>query len=516
MTSTADRQPPNDSNGQKEALEALAQMTGYRDETKKRDLVDKANPASESQLLDPEDLDDSDVGQTETPVWSNPIAKGLFVAIITGACFGLLGLFIASMNRHTSTQETVEQPVDPSNPIESAEERQRAEIGRLKTTAALGSQMATLNQNSRNAGARIRPQVPNQAAQPQAVPVRPSPIPAPQPQPIGPPRSAYSSPPRFSPAIPSRPSAPVSAPIPPAAATPPVDPQQAWLAVQSLGSYGQTSATIGTSAEPALSSAQASPSAEVANPGLATDSRGLVTDSRSDQSQYEADSTALLSGVAPQIALIAPGATAKAELTTPVIWAQDMNASDQPQRFNIQLSEPIYDQNGAVAFPEGTILVASVASASDSGLLVLAVNNAIVSTNHGEQIVSIPDGSIQISTDGGKPLVAKDYHRGNSQLLGRDIETTLLGALANVGSLLNRPTNQTTTSSPYFSSTSVSNNRTNIVGGILEGGFSALQSSLSQRQQTQIQAILSRPHIWYIPQGQEVQIFVNQQIQLQF
>lgn len=509
MTSTTDQQTNSGSPVQNDALEALAVMTGYQSETRKTLLKESESESEsehESELLDEEDLDAAEF--TKTPIWSNPIAKMFFVAAAAGMFFGTVGFVLFKMNHRETPVASAEQTVDNSDPIGSAEETQQAEIGRLKTTAALGSQMETLNQNSKNSGATIRPQVPNQ--------VNPSPVPrsaaatAPQPQPIALPRSTYSSP-RVSPSY-SAPSSRVSsgssvrsAPAP----TPQVDPQQAWLSAQALGSYGQTSST-NTVAFNASTPTQA---AAVPAPSQASE---LASSPTSEQSQYEADSSALITGIRRTVVLIPPGETATAKLTTPVIWAQDMAASDQPQRFNIELSAPIYDQNGDVAFPEGTNLVASVNSVSDSGLLVLSVNNAIVPGNNGEQVMEVPEGAIQISSDGGRPLVAKDYRSGNSQMLSHDIETTLLGALSNVGSLLNRPTSQTTTTSPYLSSSSTTNGNTNIFGGVLEGGFGALQNSLSQRQQTQIQAILSRPHIWYVPQGTKVQVFVNRQIQSQF
>ena len=201
---------------------------------------------------------------------------------------------------------------------------------------------------------------------------------------------------------------------------------------------------------------------------------------------------------------------------TPIIWAQDLKAEEQPQKFNIELGEPLYALDGSVALPSGTRLVASVGSVSESGLLALSIENAIITTERGQKIIEVPLGAIQVSSDGGKPLIAQNYRSGQGALLGHDVETGILGALSEVGSLLNRPSSQSTTTTPYLSSTSVSNGDTNVFGGILEGGFGAVQNSLSQRQQSQIQSILSRPQLWYIKAGKSVQVFVNSSFEAQF
>jgi hypothetical protein len=472
-----------------EELAALAQMTGYKREGT-ANLQDKTSqPDAGESLLDETDLDELEASQTKTPIWSNPFAKGGFVAVLMALGFGSVGLFLLSVNHHWNQDTAQSSKSNAPIAVLPTQDMQQAEIGDLKTKEALGSQDQLLQQNARNNSAHILPQ-----AQPKkmtSTPVAARPMPA-----------MYTASPRsYSPA----PRLPAPMPVARVAAptvssqVQPVDPQQAWQTAQALGSYGQTSTPVAFNQ-----------SDQSLSPTPATGSAPATTD---DQSRYDTDAAALLSGTPSHPIEVAPGATAQAKLITPVIWAQDLKADSQPQKFDIQLSNPLYAPDGTVALPVGTKLVANVGTVSDSGLLELSVENAIVPTDTGEKIIAVPPGAIEISSDGGKPLMAENYRSDRGALLGHDIETTLLGALSEVGTLLNRPRNESTTTSPYLSSTSVSNSNTNLFGGVLQGGFGALQTSLSQRDQSQVQTILNRPHLWYIEAGKTVQVFVDSQFE---
>jgi len=49
----------------------------------------------------------------------------------------------------------------------------------------------------------------------------------------------------------------------------------------------------------------------------------------------------------------------------------------------------------------------------------------------------------------------------------------------------------------------------NILGGLLEGGFGKLADRVAQRQQQEIDQILKRPNLWYVPANRELTIFVS-------
>ena len=115
---------------------------------------------------------------------------------------------------------------------------------------------------------------------------------------------------------------------------------------------------------------------------------------------------------------------------------------------------------------------------------------------------------------GANPIMAQNYHHSRGRIRGLNAQIALMGALGKVGELLNRPSSATTTSTPYISSTSVSNGDTNILGGLLEGGFNSLEQQVSQQNQQEIQDILSRPNVWYVPAGDGLQIFINSSFQV--
>ncbi|MGA7937813.1 MAG: TrbI/VirB10 family protein [Kovacikia sp.] len=497
MLSTNSTHPPVPDSSQgnpslPDELEQLAAMTGYsppappgktKPQTatilKPQVLQAEADANDDTPLLDAEDLAETEQtdAKTKTPLWSNPLAKAGFVTALMGLAIGTVGIFLWSVNGNWNSQ-LAQQP-KPQSPVVTPSpttDPQQAEVGRLKTVAALGSQAQTLRQNAKNPTVLSR-NMPTKAVRPTnsiETPTRSSP-----PVVYSPPQS-YASP------VTPPPQSSIATRTQPVVS--PTNPQEAWRIAQALGSFGQTS-------EPNQPGKNAAP-----------------TVSPSDdpqQARYDADAAALLSGAVTRVARIVPGAIATATLKTPIIWAQDLKSSQQPQRFGLELTQPLRAADGTVALPTGTQMIAKVDTISGSGLVELSVEAIVVPTNQGNRVVNVPTGGVFVAGQDGNPLMASNYTNTHKQLLGKDIGIALMGALGQVGTLLNRPLNESTTTSPYLSSTNVSNGRTNILGGLLQGGFGALQNQVSQRQQQDVQAILNRPNVWYIPSDRPVQVFIN-------
>jgi hypothetical protein len=495
-----------------EELAELADMVGYAAEpapgqTKSRAASSQSKEASDKSpdgnadvpLLDEDDLEPSESeSKTKTPVWSNPMAKGGFTLTLMAIGFGAVGLIIASFSMgHKNPIQTNLVVAKPSPSVDPAQ----SEIGRLKTVNALGSQAQTLKQNPKAA-----------PTAPAAKPAKS--VPAVQPSPAIEPRSevpiADPPSPIYSPGVTTI--APPPAPLPMAASSPPpaaasreVDPTQAWQEAAKLGSFGEGkgSAIVNAPAqpdEPTTAASTTSPGNAIAQP---------MTDSR-----YEADAAALLSGIPRQTVTITPGTTATATLTTPVVWAQDLKPDQQPQRFGLQLTQPLYAADGSVALPAGTQMVAKADAISDSGLVQLSVVAVVTPTAQGSQVIDLTPGALLITGEAGKPLMAENHNPEKGRIAGMDLNVALMGALGQVGTLLNRPANQTTVTSPYLSSTSLSNGGTNIVGGLLQGAFDPLMKRMQDRQKQEMEQILKRPNLWYIPAGRELQIFTNSQFEV--
>lgn len=503
-------------------LAELAAMTGYQVEPPPGK---SQNAKATESLLDAEDLEDLEANsKTTTPLWSNPLAKTALVSTLMATGLGSVGLFVWSLNGNWNKNLAVTKPVTTENEATSKTNPDQAEISRLKTVTALGSQAQIIKQAPKTP-ARFLPssdkssKPPKRAEKP--VPVSPTVVDH-SPIALAPPSSTYTPVNRsISPVAEKLPefSRPASSSVP--VSSSPVDPNEAWRRALAVGNYGQNDdRMIASAAQPMAASDQPAQPNEVTvrsqdetnvPPQETTIARSVIDN---QQSRYEADAEALLSGIPRHTYAIVPGTIATAKLITPVVWAQDLKAEQQPQRFILQLSQSIYDAAGSVVLPAGSQMVAKVDAVSNSGMMQISVVEAVVPTSNGNQMVEIPDGTMFVAGEGSQPLVAKNHNPQRSEVAQRDIEIALMGALGQVGSLLNRPSNQTSTTSPYLSTTSISNGQTNLLGGILEGGFSKLSSQISQRQQRQVEEILQRPNFWYVPAGQTIQVFTTSSVEV--
>lgn len=519
-------------------LAELAAMTGYQVEPPPGK---SNNSKATAALLDDEDLEELETNsRTTIPLWSNPLAKTALVSALMATGLGSVGLFIWSLNGNWNKNLTAAKPVEIDSNVSPKTDPDQAEISRLKTVTALGSQAQIIKQAPKTP-ARFLPapdksksvKPPVQIARTPSVSstvVERSPVLTPSMPTYTPVRRTTSYNPPVVESLPE-----FSRPTSTRSAAPPIDPNEAWQKALAVGNYGQNDdRTIAFITQPTTTSDQPAQlisdnprSLEVTNnpqETIALQKSAVHSELRSaliarsvsndQQSRYEADAEALLSGIPRQTFAIAPGTIATAKLMTPVVWAQDLQAEQQPQRFALQLSQAIYGLDGSVAFPAGSQMVAKVDAVSNSGMMQLSVVQAVVATSNGNQVIEIPAGTMFIAGESGQPLVAKDHNPQRGEVARRDIGIALMGALGQVGSLLNRPSNQTTTTSPYLSTTSISNGQTNLLGGILEGGFSKLSSQISQRQQRQVEEILQRPNFWYVPAGHTIQVFTTSSVEV--
>lgn len=474
-------------------LAELAAMTGYTDEPPPGKKV-----TSNQLLLDDADLNEETNEQTKTPLWSNPLAKTGMVASLTAIAFGSIGLFVASLNGSWNKHAHNPEPI-ASDQTQNATNSDQAEIARLKTITALGNQAQIIKQAPKSSGVVLPSQktatkVSRVYRQPAVIAQTPHYSPTPT-------RSFQSLTP-YTPLV-TR-SNPVSSI--PSTPTRPVDPNQAWQKAMALGSFGSDE---GGGISSSVERNETLSESVSAVGGTAPETQLL-----SSQSRYEADESALLSGEARRVVSLPPGAMAAATLSTPVVWAQDLKPEQQPQRFGLQLSEPLYAADGSIAVPAGSQMIAQVDAVSSNGLMQMSVIAVVSPTSKGNQVTQVPAGVITVTAAEGKPLIADNQNPQRRGLFGKDLSVALMGALGQVGSLLNRPGNQTTTTSPYLSTTSITNGNTNVLGGLLEGGFSKLADRVSARQQREIDEILKRPNLWYIPAGKPLMVFTNSAMEI--
>jgi hypothetical protein len=216
-----------------------------------------------------------------------------------------------------------------------------------------------------------------------------------------------------------------------------------------------------------------------------------------------AEEASILRGV--PVRSLQVGTQAKAQLVTPLLWAKTDSAGGE--KFVVQLSEPMAN------LPQGTTIVFQVAAVSESGLVQLNATSLVVD---GQEYV-LPPGAISVRGQGGQPLIADKWGDKGPAIASGDVTAFLFGSLSKVGGVLNQPDVQqsiNSSSGGFSSSTTTSNRRPNLLGAVLEGGFSPLTDQILQRNDRAIQEIMSRPNVWYIRAGENVQVFVNQSFEL--
>ena len=229
-----------------------------------------------------------------------------------------------------------------------------------------------------------------------------------------------------------------------------------------------------------------------------------------------AEEASILSGV--KVRSLQVGDRAQGQLITPVIWAgnetratatKSTQESPAGEKFIVQLQEPLTDKGGFVTLPIGTQIVAQVVEVNESGWLKLNVTQAVVDN----QEYMLPPGAISIRGVDGQPLMASKWGDRGSAIASGDISTFLFGSLSRVGQVLTQPDSQSSTTTSGFGFSSSTTNQSggrNLLGAILDGGFTPLTQQILKRNEQRIQELTSRPDVWYVPAGTSVQVFVNQ------
>lgn len=514
-----------------------------------------ATPAT-NDLLDGEDLEEADddggksdkSGKTKTPLWANPFLKVLFVAGFAGSAFLVVALVFGALQttgQGDSAPEIVrseEAAEEEEDPIDAALRRQQEEIGQLKTQNALGNQqqamalqaqrtvdptevlalrnrqldlVETIQENQEESAAVTAPKPPSSppvSSRPTTSTSRPSPAPSVRPSPV-------SS--RPAPALPAPPPPPTVAlpPIPE-----PIDPQAQWETLVALGSYGQGTAVadiplapVATTSEPSASVTVAPvpemPAAEL--PSFSAPTAQVASDSEPDVLEFSeptvdesllyAQEEAAILGYT--LKTVPSGTFAAARLVTPIYWAQDLANEQQPQRTALELTEPLLADDGTVALPAGTALVAEVNVVAGSGLLELQVTDVVMSQDGVQRTMQLPNQNMVIAGNDGNPLIAREI-QDDGEIRAAELQLAALGALGNLGELLNRPESSTTIVGGDTSISTVENGPVNILAGLAEGAIDAVLPLEQARTIDRIGDISDRPRIWFHGADGEVSVFV--------
>lgn len=209
---------------------------------------------------------------------------------------------------------------------------------------------------------------------------------------------------------------------------------------------------------------------------------------------------------------IAIGTSASGKVSIPL--AADINSSNTAyQRFGITLTEDLTDNDGGVALPEGTLIIAEATQISDS-MFVEATAVAIAYKKNGRLVTErIDKNAIIVKGANFQPLIASSL--GDTRAIApQDITASILSAVGNVGEKLSEPEtiSSITTSSngTTTSTTSSSQPDSQILPAILEGFFTPLSETLRQSASRQRQEKESLGEIAMVKKGTLTTVVVNQ------
>jgi hypothetical protein len=247
------------------------------------------------------------------------------------------------------------------------------------------------------------------------------------------------------------------------------------------------------------------------NPGLAT---GLVKEEKElflatplvGSTIEERD---FVRGQAPQ--QIQVGQQVTGQVLSPLVWADSLGSEDE--RFVIVLDEPIFSNNQQVVLPVGTQIIVQITSVHDSGLVI---TKAVSFLREGVEY-ELPPLALSIRGKGGQPLLAEAKQQGVGKRRQNQLGLMAVGALAQVGEVMNRPESvvQTINTDDSFRQTSsVTQGETSVVGAVLEGGLKPLTEQLTEQNQREIEAFNQRSPLWEVKAGTKVQVVVNRSFQL--
>ncbi|NDJ23843.1 hypothetical protein GS682_19790 [Nostoc sp. B(2019)] len=502
----------------------MARLVGFEEESPPSKVQE-----SEDAILQPSPEQPQEV-QTKQTLSSNPFAKLGLVGMATLSIVLLAGGFLSQlMNSGNQKPQSEISPQVRSQPVnESPSQNLAAEVETLKTKLALTEQVELVKAAQQKL--RTTKPTPAVALQPQpAVSSRNRPRVVPQtPAPV---RTVYVPRVVTVPSPPQRPvvsqQLPVVQPTVNVTPPPPPNPLDEWSRLAKLGSYGQVNVTdkpnvMAATSEPPQNTqvAQQPPNP---NPNQTPQQEPPGVNQGQQQSQKS----------------VAVGTSVKAVLATAVFGetTKARNNDDKDENKNVfvvRLKEPLKAVDGAIALPANTELLTEVRSISEQGLLQLNIVKVIVKNNGTPTERSLPQNALIVRAPQGRPLLAQQFPNQGGAITGMDIGLFALGAVGKVGEVLNRPdtrvecvntptldTNTNTNSNENSNNQTYrdrycfqsSDNRRNILAGLLEGGMNTVVPQIAQRNQQAISQMMQRTNVWFVAAGKNVEIYVNQSIQ---
>ena len=173
----------------------------------------------------------------------------------------------------------------------------------------------------------------------------------------------------------------------------------------------------------------------------------------------------------------------------------------------IALSTPVLDTQGKALLPAGTQIMCEVA-ALDNGMLQVASAKVAIDG----QLIDLPKQAIILQDASKQPLVAQVKSFGQGEVFNRDLMGFAGGALSAIGKNLTQSQTQTVATTGGIIQTS--NSQQNILGAVLDGGFSPLVTQWMERNKQATTQINSASKIYFLPTGTDVNLIIAQPFSL--
>ncbi len=537
----------------------MAKLVGL-DESTPADMEDGSNLDPPPQLQP-----DANQGVTQQPLSANPFAKAGLVGAGTLAVVMFAGGFLSQIMSNDNPQPTQNaiRSIPPQPKTKPQLQQLQEEVEGLKTKLALSEQLDAVKAAQQKLRmvkptpstpriaakptSQTQPRIPRDVSmstirrQPQPPQIRivevpkivkvdrvverivkvPQPQPKLQPQKVSQPVVQKPKPqpvvqkpkPKPTPRLPVLTQIvppPALPPQPPLSIAPPPQPSplQEWARLAKLGSYGQVSVGENQTVSDRTSPQRVQVARKVEAKQTPT------TPIRETPTRTARQSTRKNPKKIPV------GSRAKAVLATPIFGETTRSGREGREEnvdksvYVLRLEQPLKAADGTVALPRGSQIFTKINSISDSGLMQLETVKIIMRENGEIVEKSIPQDALMIRGKAGKPLIAKQYRNNGSSIARGDAVSFIAGGVGKAAELINRNESQVVfrNDGEPIGVTNV-NRDPSIAAGILEGGMKAVVPQITRRNQRAMSEMSRKTNIWFLPQGKEVEIFVNQETQ---
>lgn len=520
--------------------------------------LDESSPADIENTLTADvnsqpQTDEATSSFTQQPLSANPFAKAGLVGAGTLAIVMFTGGFLSQVMSNDNpqlTQNTIRsQTLPQAQPLPHLQQLQE-EVEGLKTKLALSQQINTVKAaqqklrmvKPRQSTPRVKPK-PTPQTKPPTIPRnlsmsrisrKPQPpqirivevpkivkverivnVPQPRSQPptVSPPVAQKPKPLPVLPQI-VPPPEPTTQPLVEIAPPPQPNPMEEWARLAKLGSYGQVSLNKNQT----VSNRTSSQRFQVA--------RKVEEKEINNKPEREIQARTARQSVRRNPKTIPVGNSAKAVLAT-LVYGETTSSGRRGREsrgnrednennnvYVVRLRQPLKAADGTVGLPVGSQILTKINSISESGLIQLEIVKIIMRENGKLAEKSVPQDALMIRGKKGKPLIAKQYPNKGSSIARRDAALFALGGLGKAAELINRTESEVVTGDNGTVAVTNVNRDPSMAAGILEGGMKAVVPQISRRNQRAISQMSRKTNIWFLPQGKEVEIFVNQEMQL--